>query len=82
MMDPEHSTEIYNEDFKKLGVDHLFFAEPQRLVHTTGEIYDNAIQNAKKTIEKYEALGYECGLWITTLGYGGALFATAQNNKT
>ena len=82
MMDPEHSTEIYHEDFKKLGVDRLFLSEGLRLVHQHGERYNSAIENIRKHIKIYEDLGYECGVWISTLGYGGPLFATAVENKT
>ena len=82
MMDPEHSVEVYHEDFKKLGVDRLFLTESVRFVHQYGERYDFAIENTKKHIKIYEDLGYECGVWISTLGYGGSLFADAVENKT
>lgn len=82
MMDPEHNVDIYNEDFKKLGVDHLFLTEGVRFVHQYGERYDFAIENTKKHIKIYEDLGYDCGVWISTLGYGGPLFANAVENKT
>ena len=35
-MDPEHNVDIYNEDFKKLGVSHVFLTEGGRLVHQYG----------------------------------------------
>ena len=81
-MDNEHSTELYNEDFKKLGVDHLFLAECSRLVHMDDERYAKAIENIRKHIEIYEGLGYECGVWISTIGYGAPLFSTAEGRKS
>ena len=82
MMDPEHSVEVYREDFRKLGVDCLFLTEGVRFVHLCGERYDFAMENTKRHIQIYEDLGYTCGVWITTLGYGGPLFANAVENKT
>lgn len=80
MMDPEHSAEAYHEDFKKLGVDRLFLTEGVRFVHLSGERYRRAIENVRRHLELYEGLGYECGVWISTLGYGGPLFASAVEN--
>lgn len=80
MMNPEHNVEVYHEDFKALGVDHLFLTEGARFIHQQGERYDFAINNTKKHIKIYEDLGYHCGVWISTLGYGGPLFANAVEN--
>ena len=44
MMDPEHNVDVYADDFKKLGVDHLFLSEGNRLVHLAGEEYAAAIE--------------------------------------
>jgi hypothetical protein len=82
MMDPEHRVEIYHDDFKRLGVDHLFLTECVRFVHEHGDRYAFAIENTKKHVKIYEELGYDCGVWISTLGYGGPLFSNAVENKT
>lgn len=82
MMDPEHRVEIYHDDFKRLGVDHLFLTECVRFVHEHGDRYAFAIENTKKHVKIYEELGYDCGVWISTLGYGGSLFSNAVENKT
>ena len=81
-MDSEHSVELYDADFKKLGVDHLFLAECSRLVHMDDERYARAIENIRKHIKIYEDLGYECGVWISTIGYGAPLFSTAEGRKS
>lgn len=77
MMDPEHSLAQYDEDFKKLGADTVFLVESTRFVHLSGKRYERAMEIAKNTIAAYESRGYECGVWISTLGYGGPLFASA-----
>lgn len=82
MMDPEHRVEIYHDDFKRLGVDHLFLSECVRFVHEHGDRYAFVIENTKKHVKIYEELGYDCGVWISTLGYGGSLFSNAVENKT
>lgn len=80
MMDPEHRFEQYDADFKNLGADFVFLVESTRFVHLSGQRYERAMEIAKNTIQKYEAHGYECGVWISTLGYGGPLFASAVGN--
>ena len=80
-MDPEHNQDLYREDFKKLGVSHVFLTEPDRLVYKHGECYELAMENARKHIQIYEDLGYECGVWISTLGYGHPLFTTVESHK-
>ena len=50
-MDPKHSVDLYDEDFKKLGVDHVFLTEGTRFVHEYGERYDFALENTKKAIK-------------------------------
>ena len=77
MTDPAHRFEQYDADFRALGVDFVFFVESVRFVHLSGERYARAIENMRETIAKYEARGYACGVWISTLGYGGPLFAGA-----
>ena len=57
MMDPEHRVEIYHDDFKRLGVDHLFLTECVRFVHEHGDRYAFAIENTKKHVKIYEELG-------------------------
>ena len=82
MMDPEHSADLYDEDFKKLGVDHVFLCDVARFVHGYGERYAFALENAKKTIKLYEERGYECGVWINTLGYGVAdIYKAVDTNQ-
>ena len=81
MMDPEHSVDVYEEDFKKLGVNHVFLCDVARFVHGYGERYDFALENTKKNIKKYEERGYECGVWINTLGYGVSHFSNAVDTK-
>jgi len=72
-LDPEHNTKIYKDDFKRLGARTVFLVEPSRLLHLCDERYSSAMRFIKNNIEAYEALGYECGVWITTIGFGNAL---------
>ena len=80
MVNPEHSTDIYYDDFKKLGVKHVFFAECLRFVNASGERYERAIEYTKRAVQKYEALGFDCGAWISTLGYGGTVASPGTNS--
>lgn len=81
MADPEHSVTQYHEDFQKLGVDRIFLVESVRFVHQSGSRYDFFIEIMKKHINTYESLGYDCGVWISTLGYGAPLFSGAEDTK-
>ena len=63
----------YLEDFKKLGVDHVFIAENARLVLESGKKYDAYIQITKQAVDFYTAQGIENGVWLSTLGYGASL---------
>ena len=79
-MDPAHSVDIYNEDFKKLGVDTVFFTEPERIVLTSDTRRELIMKRISEAVKTYESLGYECGMWISTLGYGGPLYAFGEEN--
>lgn len=72
-VDPVLHTETFLEDFKTLGVAHVFLAEGARLPHETGARYDRLLANVRKQIEKYSDRGFGVGVWISTLGYGGPL---------
>lgn len=80
-MDPAHSVDAYDADFKKLGVDTVFFTEPERIVLENQDRYDLIMKRISECVETYEGLGYECGMWISTLGYGGPLNAFGKENN-
>jgi len=80
-MDPAHSADVYDADFKQLGVDTVFFTEPERIVLESQDRYDLIMKRISECVETYEGLGYECGMWISTLGYGGPLNAFGKENN-
>lgn len=80
-MDPAHSVDVYDADFKQLGVDTVFFTEPERIVLESQDRYDLIMKRISECVETYEGLGYECGMWISTLGYGGPLNAFGKENN-
>ena len=79
-MDPAHSVDIYDADFKKLGVNTVFFTEPERIVLTSDTRRELIMKRISEAVKTYESLGYECGMWISTLGYGGPLYAFGEEN--
>ena len=74
-MDPAHNTDVHHVDFKRLGVNTVFFTEPERLVLARKDRYDLILKRIREIVRTYETLGYECGMWVSTLGYGGPLNA-------
>ena len=80
-MDPAHSVDIYDADFKRLGVNTVFFTEPERIVLESRDRYDLIIKRIGECVKTYEGLGYECGMWISTLGYGGPLNTFGKENN-
>ena len=80
-MDPAHSVDVYDADFKQLGVDTVFFTEPERIVLESQDRYDLIMKRISECVKTYEGLGYECGMWISTLGYGGPLNAFGKENN-
>ena len=80
-MDPTHGVDAYDADFKRLGVDTVFFTEPERIVLESQDRYDLIMKRISECVKTYEGLGYECGMWISTLGYGGPLNAFGKENN-
>ncbi len=71
--DPALHSDIFFEDFKKVGASHIFLSEGARLPIESGERYAFLMQNLKQRIDQYSNKGYDVGVWISTLGYGGPL---------
>ena len=76
--DPQHSFEQYDKDFSDLGANFIYLVEPCRLVHAVGERYRRALSSLKDALVHYESKGYECGIWLSTLGFGGPIFGDAN----
>ncbi len=82
-LDPNLDHAKYLQDLKELGVDHVFFSEtPFRMAVTEhGERWDAFMANMKKQLELYAAHGFETGVWVATLGYGGPLMGSKPGKK-
>ena len=79
-MDPAHSVDVYDADFKNLGISTVFLSEPERTVLTSNDRRELIMKRISEAVKTYESLGYECGMWISTLGYGGPLYAFGEDN--
>ncbi len=71
--DPALHSKTFFEDFKKVRASHIFLAVGARLPIESGERYAFLMQNLRERIAQYSNNGYEVGVWISTLGYGGPL---------
>ncbi len=79
MVDPTHDKQTFSEDFKKLGVNHLFLHTGARFPLLDEKQKQFHYETLQKAQEFYTQHGYECGVWISTLGYGGPLFSDATD---
>lgn len=76
----DHS-DLYLRDFKKLGVYNLFLAVGDRMMLLDDERYQLCLDLIKKCLDKYTNQGYECGVWISTLGFGASLEGYGEDVK-
>ena len=79
MVNPRQNREQYLKDFKDLGVDHVFLSCGERWPLVSDEVRDQWMAQIKDANDFYTKNGYECGVWISTIGYGGPLFSDATN---
>ena len=78
-VDPTQDRAQYLQDFRELGVDHVFLSCDERLPLVSDEAREAWLDLAAEAHDFYTDNGYECGVWISTLGYGGALFSNTKN---
>lgn len=71
--DPALHADVFLEDFRTLGVSHVFLAEGARLPHESAENHAFLMQNLREQIARYTDAGHDVGVWLSTLGYGGPL---------
>ena len=73
-IDKKDYSESYLRDFKRLGVDTLFLAIcGGNFALLDEKQYQTYLNLAKEQLGYYTSQGYNCGVWIPTLGFGGAL---------
>ena len=77
MVDPTQNREQYLKDFKQLGVDHVFLSCGERWPSMGEETRNKWMDRIEDAVAFYTNKGYECGVWICTLGFGGPLFSDA-----
>ena len=78
-VDPTQNKSQYLQDFEKLDVDFVFLSCDERWPLVSDEVREAWLDLAKEANTFYTENGYECGVWISTIGYGGALFSNAKN---
>ena len=78
-VDPTQNREQYLKDFKDLGVDHVFLSAEERWPLVSDEVRNKWMELIKDANDFYMEKGYECGVWISTIGYGSPLFSDATN---
>lgn len=66
------------EEAKKLGASRIFLC-PCRATDSEERI-NRDIERLKKAIKIYEDAGFETGVWISTMGHGGALVGISTDN--
>lgn len=81
MVDSHQNREAYLKDLKKLGVDRLFLSCGERWPLMSDEMRHAWMREIKDAYDFYTAAGYECGVWICTLGFGAPLFSDARNTS-
>lgn len=78
-VDPGQNREQYLKDFKELGVDHVFLSCGERWPLLGDKEWETWMDLIEEANAFYTGKGYECGVWICTLGFGGALFSDARD---
>ena len=78
-VDPTQDRAQYLKDFETLGVDCVFLSCDERWPLVSDDVREGWLDLAAEAHDFYTDHGYECGVWISTLGYGGALFSNAKN---
>ena len=78
--DPALHADTFLSDFRTLGVDHVFLAEGVRLPNETEENIAFVMRNTREQIARYTEAGYDVGVWISTLGYGGPLAGNGESD--
>lgn len=67
------------EEAKKLGAKRIFLCPCRATV--SEERINTDIERLKKAISVYEGAGFETGVWISTMGHGGALAGISTENS-
>ena len=80
-VDPAQNRELYLKDFDRLGVDHVFLECGERWPLISAERKNKCMDMIEEALQFYTAKGYECGVWICTLGFGGALASDARDTR-
>ena len=82
-LDPNLNHKRYVQDLKALGVDLVFFSEtPYRMVIREHDgSWGAFMENMKEKLALYSANGFETGVWISTLGYGGPLMGSKASDR-
>ena len=82
-LDPNLNHKRYMQDLKALGVDLVFFSEtPYRMVIREQDgSWGAFMENMKEKLALYSANGFETGVWISTLGYGGSLMGSKASDR-
>ncbi len=76
--DPALHSEVFFDDFQKAGATHIFLAEGARLPLESKGRRTQLYNNLKERIAQYSNKGYDVGVWISTLGYGGPLAGNSE----
>lgn len=67
--DIDHESMI--RDLHAMGADTVFLANPGRFCFERNHVRDEQLRNIKEKKELYESAGFEVGIWILALGFGG-----------
>lgn len=59
------------KDLHEMGADFVYLANDGRFCFERGAVRDAQLENIKDKMELYENSGFEVGVWIVTLGFGG-----------
>lgn len=58
-------------DLKRIGATRVYLALAQRMAFDDGEVRDAMLSQIAEKNEYYQAAGYEVGVWLPSLGFGG-----------
>ena len=78
-VDPTQNREQYLKDFRDLGVDRVFLVCGERWPLLGDALWEKWMDMVEEANVFYTSRGMSCGVWINTLGYGGALFSEARD---
>ncbi|MBE6631047.1 MAG: hypothetical protein E7624_09425 [Ruminococcaceae bacterium] len=79
MVDPSQNRDQYLKDFEELGVGHVFLSCGERWPLIGEETWEKWMDLIEEAYAFYTGKGYACGVWISTIGFGGALFSDTTN---